>query len=78
MAIQEAEKQQQLGNITGEFHTTATDSAARKELRKKSKDTFDDYVRYCENIVNIDWASTIQQFPLELFVKSCLHGSNQK
>ena len=69
MAIQEAKKQQQLGNITGEFHTTATDSAARKERWKKCKDTFDDYVCYCENIVDIDWGSTIQQFPSELFVK---------
>ena len=69
MAIQEAKKQQQLGNITGEFHTAATDSTARKELRKKCKDTFDDYVSYCENIVDINWASTIQQFPSELFVK---------
>ena len=69
MAIQEEKKQQQLGNITGEFHTAATVSTARKELWKKCKDTFDDYVHYCENIVDIDWASTIQQFPLELFVK---------
>ena len=69
MAIQEAKKQQQLGNITGDFHTTASDSAARKELRKKCKDTFDDYVCYCENMVDFDWASTIQQFLLELFVK---------
>ena len=69
MAIQEAKKQQQLGNITGDFHTAARDSTARKELRKKCKDTFDDYVHYCENVVDIDWASTIQQFPLELFVK---------
>ena len=66
MAIQEAKKQQQLGNITGDFHTAASDSAARKELSKKCKDTFDDYVRYCENVVDIDWASTIQQFPSEL------------
>ena len=28
MAIQEAKKQHQLGNITGDFHTAATDSAA--------------------------------------------------
>ena len=69
MAIQEAKKQQQLGNITGEFNTAGQDSAARKELRKKCKDTFDDYVWHCENIVDIDWASTIQQFPSELFVK---------
>ena len=69
MAIQEAKKQQQLGNITGDFHTAASDSAARKELRKKCKDTFDDYVQYCKNMVDIDWASTIQQFPSELFVK---------
>ena len=69
MAIQEAKKQLQLGNITGDFHTTASDSTARKELWKKCQDTFDDYVRYCENMVDIDWASTIQQFPLELFVK---------
>ena len=69
MAIQEAKKQQQLGNITGEFHTTGQDSAARKELRKNCKDTFDDYVCYCENIVDIDWASTIQKFPSKLFVK---------
>ena len=69
MAIQEAKKQQQLGNITGEFHSAGKDSAARKELGKKCKDTFDDYVGYCENIADIDWASTIQQFPSELFVK---------
>ena len=69
MAIQEAKKQQQLGNITGDFNPAASDSAARKELQKKCKDTFDDYVHYCENVVDIDWASTIQQFPLELFVK---------
>ena len=58
MAIQEAKKQQQLGNITGDFHTAAMDSVARKELWKKCKDTFDDYVHYCK-----------KQFPLELFVK---------
>ena len=69
MAIQEAKKQQQLGNITGDFHTTASDSAARTELRQKCKDTFDDYVSYCKNVVDIDWASTIQQFPSALFVK---------
>ena len=78
MAIQEAKKQQQLGNIIGDFHTAASDSTARKELQKKCKDTFDDYVHYYENVVDIDWASTIQQFPLELFVRSCLHGSSQK
>ena len=69
MAIQETKKQQQLGNITGDFHTAATDSTARKELQKKCKDTFDDYVHYCENMVDIDWASSIQQFLSELFVK---------
>ena len=58
-----------LQNITGDFHSAASDSVARKELQKKCKDTFDDYVGYCENVVNIYWASTIQQFPLELFVK---------
>ena len=69
MAIQEAKQQQQLGNIKGDFHTAASDSVARKELRKKCKDTFDDYVCYCKNVVDIDWASTIQQFLSELFVK---------
>ena len=32
MAIKETKKQPQLGNITGDFHTAASDLAARKEL----------------------------------------------
>ena len=78
MAIEEAKKQQQLGNITGEFHTAATDSVARKELWKKCKATLDDYVCYCENIIDIDWASTIQQFPSELFVKEASSWKQSK